>query len=188
MIFFLHGIYFKSIRIYSLILVIYSQKNRLSSEKLLREKIIYFSWSKKFVIGHTQVLDERWRWKVARPSEWDDIPKHQLSPQMVCLATCLLPWSSWYWVFFRAELLQSCLTLCDPKDWSPLGSSTHGILQARILEWVVMPSSRYCVHWPVNSEEVLYSLLCNAFCHSRLRPAQFFDDHECSISGCVPRS
>ena len=34
------------------------------------------------------------------------------------------------------------LTLYDPIDYSPLGSSIHGILQARILEWVAMPSSR----------------------------------------------
>ena len=40
-----------------------------------------------------------------------------------------------------AKSLQSCLTLCDPKDCSLPGSSTHGILQARILEWVAMPSS-----------------------------------------------
>ena len=32
--------------------------------------------------------------------------------------------------------IQSCLTLCDPMDCSWLGSSVHGILQARILEWV----------------------------------------------------
>ena len=31
---------------------------------------------------------------------------------------------------------QLCLTLCDPMDCSPPGSSVHGILQARILEWV----------------------------------------------------
>ena len=37
---------------------------------------------------------------------------------------------------------QSYLTLCDPTDCSPPGSSVHGILQARILEWVDMPSSR----------------------------------------------
>ena len=33
-------------------------------------------------------------------------------------------------------------TLCDPMDGSPPGSSVHGILQARILEWVALPSSR----------------------------------------------
>ena len=39
-----------------------------------------------------------------------------------------------------AKSLQSCLTLCDPMDCSPPGSSVHGILQARILEWVAIPS------------------------------------------------
>ena len=41
-----------------------------------------------------------------------------------------------------AKLLQSCLTLCHPMDCSPPGSSVHGILQARILEWVAVASSR----------------------------------------------
>ena len=36
---------------------------------------------------------------------------------------------------------QSCSTLCDPMDCSPLGSSVLGILQARILEWVAIPFS-----------------------------------------------
>ena len=36
----------------------------------------------------------------------------------------------------------SVVTLCDPMDCSPPGSSVHGILQARILEWVAIPSSR----------------------------------------------
>ena len=35
-----------------------------------------------------------------------------------------------------AKSLQSCLTLCDPMDYSPPGSSVHDILQARRLEWV----------------------------------------------------
>ena len=41
-----------------------------------------------------------------------------------------------------AKSLQSWLTLCDPMDCSPPGSSLHRISQARILEWVAMPSSR----------------------------------------------
>ena len=41
-----------------------------------------------------------------------------------------------------AHSLQSYLTLCDPMDCSPPGSSVLGILQARILEWGAMPSSR----------------------------------------------
>ena len=35
-----------------------------------------------------------------------------------------------------------CLTLCNPMDCSPPSSSVHGILQARILEWVAIPFSR----------------------------------------------
>ena len=60
-------------------------------------------------------------------------------------------------------LTQSCTTLCDPLDCSPPGSSVHGILQARILEWVAMPFSRgssqsrhqtcvsYLLHWQADS-------------------------------------
>ena len=40
-----------------------------------------------------------------------------------------------------AKLLQSCLTLCNPVDGRLTGSSVHGILQARILEWVASLSS-----------------------------------------------
>ena len=41
-----------------------------------------------------------------------------------------------------AKSLQSCPSLCDPMDCSLLGSYIHGILQAEILEWVAMPSSK----------------------------------------------
>ena len=62
----------------------------------------------------------------------------------------------------HAKSLQSCLTLCDPVDCSPPGSSVQGILQARILEWVAMPSSRgssrpkdrthaFYLHWQAGS-------------------------------------
>ena len=39
-------------------------------------------------------------------------------------------------------VFQSCPTLCDPTDCSPPGSSVHGVSQARILEWVVIFSSK----------------------------------------------
>ena len=42
----------------------------------------------------------------------------------------------------KGLVTQSCLTPCQPMDCSPPGSSVHGISQARILEWVVIPSSR----------------------------------------------
>ena len=40
-----------------------------------------------------------------------------------------------------AKSLQSCPTLCDPRDGSTLGSSVPGILQARILKWVAISFS-----------------------------------------------
>ena len=40
-----------------------------------------------------------------------------------------------------AKSLQSCLTLCNPIDGSPPGSSAPGILQARTLEWVAISFS-----------------------------------------------
>ena len=43
-----------------------------------------------------------------------------------------------YAMLCYAKSLKSCLTLCDPIDGSPPGSSVPGILQARILEWVAI--------------------------------------------------
>ena len=54
-----------------------------------------------------------------------------------------------------AKLLQSCPTLWDPTDCSLPGSSVHGILQARVLECVAMPSSRGS-SWPRDQTCVSY--------------------------------
>ena len=45
-------------------------------------------------------------------------------------------------VNYHLMCAQLCPTLCDPMDQGPPGSSVHGILQARILEWVTVLSSR----------------------------------------------
>ena len=81
------------------------------------------------------------------------VPQPGIQPGPLALEA----WSLNYWTtrevpllsFFKlkracvhAKPLLSCLTLCDPVDCSPPGVSVHGILQARILEWVAMPSSR----------------------------------------------
>ena len=77
--------------------------------------------------------------------------------------TCILCWKSWiscqcwelntgHWnlkhchvhihtACMHALSLQSCPTLCNPMDCSPLAFSVHGIFQARILEYVDIPSS-----------------------------------------------
>ena len=57
----------------------------------------------------------------------------------------LHPWDKFHliMVYMHACLVtQLWLTLCNIMDWSPPGSSVYGILQARILEWVAMLSSR----------------------------------------------
>ena len=71
-----------------------------------------------------------------------------------CKWHCFLPFNGW--VIFHCERacvracvcvrvhakpLKSCSTLCDLLDCSPPGPSVHGILQARMLEWVALPAS-----------------------------------------------
>ena len=50
----------------------------------------------------------------------------------------IMPWA----MVCDAELLQLCPPLCTPMDCSPPGSAVQGILQARVLEWVAVSSSR----------------------------------------------
>ena len=59
-------------------------------------------------------------------------------------------------MYAAAKLLQSCLTLCNPVDGSPPGSTVPGILQARTLEWgaiafsimdvYLSPNASSCIH------------------------------------------
>ena len=53
----------------------------------------------------------------------------------------------------KSEVTQSCPTLCNPMDCSLPGSSVHGILQARILEWVAISFSRVS-SWPSDQSQV----------------------------------
>ena len=46
------------------------------------------------------------------------------------------------YVLVEVLVTQLCPPLCDPIDYSPPGSTVHGILQARILEWVAISFSR----------------------------------------------
>ena len=61
-----------------------------------------------------------------------------------------------------AKLLQLCLTLCDPTDGSPPGSTIPGILQARTLEWVAISFSTTLL------QHVDDLLLCSSSCHNYL--------------------
>ena len=80
------------------------------------------------------------------------MPFAKLDDQVtVLISPTSSPWHSglFTWLCVHARSLQSCLTLCDPVDCSLPASSVQGILQARILEWVAMPSSRS--PWPKES-------------------------------------
>ena len=67
---------------------------------------------------------------------------------------------SWlFWNLTAAKSLQSCQTLCNPRDGSPPGSPVPGILQARTLEWVAISFSNAC-KWKVKVKSL-----------SRVRPS-----------------
>ena len=90
----------------------------------------------------------------------------------------------------RAKSLWSCLTLCNPMDCSPLGSSVHGILQVRILEQVAVSFSRGSsrprdqTHISCIGRQVLYHLS-----HLNWKEIQERGDicmHACSITQSCP--
>ena len=75
---------------------------------------------------------------------------HGQEPTLLFTGPC-----GWLWWCMHAKSFQLCPTLCNLMDHSPAGSSVHGILQARILEWVAMPSSRGSF-WPRDQTQVSY--------------------------------
>ena len=95
----------------------------------------------------------------------DSIPVKHSSPQVRLPAFesgFCHRFSAWNWqcplVLCRAKSLQSCLTLCFPMDCSPTSSSVHGVLQARILEWVAMSFSKCSyiyLHFIVNNQKTM---------------------------------
>ena len=57
----------------------------------------------------------------------------------------------------ESEVTQSCLTPSDPMDCSPPGSSIHGVLQARVLEWVAIATQTQKIHDYYKSKWLLSS-------------------------------
>ena len=60
----------------------------------------------------------------------------------IYMNVCVYIYDIYIYMKVKVLVIQSCPTLCDPMDCSLLGSSVHGILQVRILEWVGNPFSR----------------------------------------------
>ena len=82
--------------------------------------------AKNWLIGKDPDAGKDWRWEKKGMTE-DEI----------------VGWYHWLngHAAAAAKLLQLCPTLCDSVDWSPPGSSVHGIFQARVLEWVAIAFS-----------------------------------------------
>ena len=104
----------------------------------------------------------------------------------------------------KVLVAQSCPTRCNPMASSPPGSSVHGILQARALEWLAMLGSLICLTFPgplsdvchihhvlwqfdviYSSSRVLYSLSCCTFCLSRNAHLLYSADSFLSPSLCT---
>ena len=78
------------------------------------------------------------RW-IVKPTLENRVYFETIVPYLDILLFSGFSLSSGWWC---CSVTQLCSTLCDPMNCSPPGSSVHGILRARILEWVAMPSSR----------------------------------------------
>ena len=101
-------------------------------------KANYNSWNCNFSFSPSLLLG--WSFLGIQLPVWATIPR-------------LLLYRVWKWKYIESEVAQSCLTLCDPVDCSPPGSSVHGILQARILEWIAIFFSRGS-SWPRDRTQV----------------------------------
>ena len=110
------------------------------------------AWDWKF-FTHSAPLVTRWKWKVFMIMRSPTISKPLKITERDCPRQCKLPSRSFQPPLQSAfavaagrggrvlcEAAQSFPTFRDPVDCSPPGSSIHGILQARTLEWVAIPS------------------------------------------------
>ena len=97
------------------------------------------------------------RWQPTRlPHPWDS-PGKNTGVGCHFLLQCIK-------VKSESEFAQSCLTLRDAMDCSPPGSSVHGILQARVLEWGAIAFSVWWFYGGVNGDLLLEGLYCIQVC------------------------
>ena len=95
-------------------------------------------------LAYTVLVPQR---RIQSP-KWDTICRFSrccfLTPFLTCHPT--FPLNPIQYESLKVLVTQSCPTLCDPMNCSSPGSSVHGNLQARILEWVAIPFSRGSSH------------------------------------------
>ena len=109
----------------------------------------------------TPALTTRERQRINPPSERTNCTKTNSMLSSPCQSS--LPTTKG-----KALVTQLCLTLCDPMDCRPPGSFVHGILQARILEWVAIAFSRGILLTQGSNPGLLH---CRQILH-RLSPSQ----------------
>ena len=103
-------------------------------------KLSFANFSSCPILGHPLFKDH--------PKSWIRLPLfppcyspfHAYTYRNMCVIRSII--TMLIIIFVCVLMAQSCLTLRDPMDNSLSGSSVHGILQARMLEWVAMLSSR----------------------------------------------
>ena len=74
-------------------------------------------------------MRQRLEWCIYRPRKYQDIQIHTYIYIYI-------------YIYMKVKVAQSCPTLCDPLNYTIPGSFVHGILQARILEWIAVPFFR----------------------------------------------
>ena len=122
---------------------------------------LLFWWSTHKSFNWEEREGREWRWEMEWMNEWENeltgggsflglclSSRLWVFLQIVCKLFGIVRWAWEYKRFYEdSTCAKSCPTLWNPMDCSPPGSSVPGILQARILEWVAMPSSRRSP-WP----------------------------------------
>ena len=83
-----------------------------------------------------------WDLSILHPAAWDHLTNKLLIPRSLSQGQLLEEPEHTPPLLVCVLVIQACLTLWDPMECSPSGSSVHGILQARILEWAAIPFSR----------------------------------------------
>ena len=111
-------------------------------------------------------------------AEETEFKNHVKTPVVKSLNHDVSSGSVFIHLWVHAKSLQSCPILCDPTDYSPPGFSVQGILQARILEWVAVPSSRDLPNAGIEPSSLMSTTLTGRFfttsttweaCHSLVK-------------------
>ena len=109
---------------------------------------IFFIWFNRNNILQKTECRSRWKFSYLLLNQtWNRFEKQCRTMPRLSLINFLFLKIQLFYLCVCVLVTQSCLTFCKPMDCSLLGSSVHGTLQAKILEWVTIPLSRGSC-WP----------------------------------------